>query len=71
MTASTACGSVTTMKRVLKEWLASPNTCFEQNDIDVFFDNTQRIGKSRRVREGGSTQMDVATNVVFIQRQEP
>jgi hypothetical protein len=68
---STACGRVTTMKKVLKEWSASPNTCFEQNDIDVFFDNTQRIGKTRWVREGGSTQMDVATNVVFIQRQEP
>lgn len=69
--ASTACGSVTTMKKIIKEWSASPNTCFEQNDIDVFFDNTRRIGKTRRVRECGSTPLDVATNVVFIQRQEP
>ena len=29
------------------------------------------ISKTRRVREGGSTPMDVATNVIFIQNEKP
>lgn len=65
--ATSAAGSITSMKKVLKDASVDENRCFDSGDVDVFFDNTQRIGKTRRVREGGSTPMDVATNVVFLQ----
>lgn len=66
-----ASGSITTMKNTLKDWSLTPNACFPENDIDIYFDNTQKVGKTRRVREGGSTPMDVATNVIFIQNEQP
>lgn len=65
--ASMAAGSVTTLKKILNNASVEENNCFSSGDVDVFFDNTQRIGKTRRVREGGLTPMNVATNVVFIQ----
>ena len=65
--ASTAAGSVTSLKKVLKNAASKPNACFKEGDVDVYFDNTQRIGKTGRVRENGITPMNIATNVVFIQ----
>jgi len=67
---SSAAGSVTSLKRVLKNASSIPNTCFENGDIEVYFDNTQRVGKTGRVRENGVTPMNIATNVVIIQNQD-
>ena len=61
---------MTSLKRVLKNASSIPNTCFENGDIDVYFDNTQRVGKTGRVRENGVTPMNIATNVVIIQNQD-
>ncbi|CAG2210755.1 unnamed protein product [Mytilus edulis] len=66
---SSASGSVTTLKSVLKSSSEAVNEC-PQHD-DCFFDNTQRIGKTRRVREGGVTPLSIATNVVYCQSEEP
>lgn len=63
---SSACGSVTTLKNVLKESATCPNSC-PKGDVDIFFDNTQRTGKTVRVRENGTTPVGIATNVVYIQ----
>lgn len=68
--ASTASGSVTTIKQFLKSSASDPNTCFDK-DVDIFSDNTQRTGKTARVRENGTTPLGVATNVVFIQQTPP
>lgn len=38
--------------------------------LTFFFDNTQTFGKTRRVREGGSTPDDISTNVVFIKQHK-
>ncbi|XP_038068103.1 uncharacterized protein LOC119737671 [Patiria miniata] len=65
--ASSASGSVTSLKKVLQNSSAKSNVCFSSGDVDVFADNTQRIGKTGRVRTGGTTPANVVTNVVFIQ----
>jgi hypothetical protein len=31
----------TTMKNTLTDWSLTPNACFRDNDIDIYFDNTQ------------------------------
>jgi hypothetical protein len=68
--ASTASGSITTVKSFLKSSAFEPNLCFD-NDVDIFSDNTQRTGKTVRVRESGTTPVGVATNVVFLQSNPP
>lgn len=50
-----------------KNAASKPNACFKEGDVDVYFDNPQRIGKTGRVRENGIIPMNIATNVVFIQ----
>lgn len=65
---STAAGRITSLKKVVKEFSIKPNECFNHGDVDIFFDNTQTFGKTRRVREGGSTPDDISTNVVFIKQ---
>lgn len=65
---SSPSGSVTTLKNVLKSASNDCNKC-PPNDVDCFFDNTQRVGKTRRVREGGVTPVNVATNVVYCQNE--
>lgn len=62
--ASTASGSITSIKKA--NLTTELNKCFE-GDQDVFADNTQCIVRTTRVRTGGTTPVNVATNVVFIQ----
>ena len=69
--AVTAAGSIRTLKRRLEECGNDKNRCFDGGDVDVFADNVQRVGKTTRVREGGTTPVHVATNVVFIQSNPP
>ena len=37
------------------------------DDVDVFANNTQKKGKISRVKEDGTTPLNVASNIVFIQ----
>ena len=69
--ATTAYGSITTLRNVLKEASKHKNKCFGTGDVDVSADNTQRNGKTSRVKENGTTPLSVATNVVFIQSNPP
>ena len=69
--ATTASGSSRTLKRRFEECSAEANVCFDSGDVEVFADNVQRVGKTTRVRDGGTTPVHVATNVVFIQSQPP
>ena len=69
--ATTASGSMKTLKSRFKETSNIKNTCFESGDIDVFADNVQKIGRTTRVRNDGTTPMNVATNVVYIQSDPP
>ena len=59
-------GSVTTLQKFLRSSSQDENKCFESGDIEVWADNTQRKGKTSRVREDGTTGISIATNVVFI-----
>ena len=43
------------------------NLCFNSGDVEVLADNTQRKGKTRRVREDDTIPIGIATNAVFIQ----
>ena len=65
--ATTAAGSLRTLKGRLEYVSKTENKCFESGDVDIFADNVQRVGKTTRVREGGTTPVNVACNVVFIQ----
>ena len=47
------------------------NECFPENDVDIFTGNTQKKGKTTRVKEDGTTPVNVATNVVFLQSNPP
>lgn len=69
--ATTPSGSVTTLKKVLDNSSKQPNKCFSPGDVEVFADNSQRVGKTGRVRESGTTPVNTVTNVVFIQRNQP
>ena len=60
-------GCVTTLQKFLKSSAEQPNLCFTTGDVEVWADNTQRKGKTCRVREDGTTPIGIATNVVFIQ----
>ena len=51
--ATTASGSVGTLRNRMRKLATEPNVCFESGDIDVFADNVQKIGKTTRVRGGG------------------
>lgn len=64
--ATTASSGITTLKNFIADASKNPNTCFN-NDLDVFADNTQKICRTTKIRMGGTTPVDVATNVVFIQ----
>ena len=68
---TTSSGSITAMKNLLCPLATEPNVCFANGDVDVFADNTQRTGKTRRVEENGTAPLSVATNVVFIQSNPP
>ena len=59
-------GSVTTLQKFLRSSSQDENKCFESGDVEVWADNTQRKGKTSRVREDGTTPISTATNVVFI-----
>lgn len=39
--------------------------------LAVFFYNTQRIGRTQRVREGGVKPANVVSNVVFCENETP
>ena len=69
--ATSASGSITTLRTWLKDSAINPNTVYESGDVDVFADNTQRKGKTNRVKEDGVTPIGIATNVVFIQSNPP
>ena len=60
-------GCVTTLQKFLKSSAEQPNLCFTTGDVEVWADNTQRKGKTCRVREDGTTPIGITTNVVFIQ----
>ena len=64
---TTSSDSITTMKNLLCQLATEPNVCSANGDVDVFADNTQRTGKTKRVKENGTAPLSVATNVVFIQ----
>ena len=59
-------GSVTTLQKFLRSSSQDENKCFESGDVEVWAENTQRKGKTSRVREDGTTPISIATNVVFI-----
>ena len=65
--ASTASGSIATLQKFLNNSASEPNKCFPTGDVEIFADNTQRKGKTIRVRENGKSPIGIATNVVFIQ----
>jgi hypothetical protein len=44
---------------------------FERMTLTFILTIHKTISKTRRVREGGSTPMDVATNVILIQNEKP
>ena len=54
-------------KSFFKSPAEQPNLCFNSGDVEVWAGNTQRKGKTCRVREDGTTPIGIATNVVFIQ----
>ena len=54
-------------KIFLKSSAEQPNLCFDSGDVEVWLDNTQSKGKTCRVREDGTTPIEITTNVVFIQ----
>ena len=60
-------GCVTTLQKFLKSSAEQPNLCFNSDDVEVWADNTQRKGKTCRVKEDGPTPIEITTNVVFIQ----
>ena len=62
---ASACGSVSTLKKFFAESASTPNLC-PSGDIHIFADNTQRKGRTSRVKEDGTTPIGIATNVVFI-----
>ena len=67
-----ACGSITTLRTFLNENAKDTiNECFPGNDVDIFADNTKKKGKATRVKEDGTTPLNVATNVVFLQSNPP
>ena len=68
---TTSSGSITTMKNFICQLATEPYACFANGDVDVFADNTQRTGKTSRVKENGTATLSVATNVVFIQSNPP
>lgn len=70
MGATTAAGSITTMKNVLNASSESKNSC-PNNDEDCFFDNKQRVGKTTFVRAEAFAPVNVATNVVYIRSENP
>ena len=58
-------GSITTLKTFFKEISALPNTCNMIDDIEVFADNTQKKGRTSRVKENATTPIAIATNVIL------
>ena len=44
-----------------------PNSCDTAEDTEIFADNTQRKGRTSRVKEDATTPIGIATNVVIIQ----
>ena len=68
---TTSCGCIATMKNLLCQLATEPNVCFANGDVHVFADNTQRTGKTSRVKENGTAPLSAATNVVFIQSNPP
>ena len=55
----------------MKESAREPNKCYSTGDVDIFADNTQRVRKTSRVRENGTTPLNIVTNVVYIQSNPP
>ena len=39
----------------MKESAKNPNVIYDSGGVDIFADNTQRKGKSQRVKENGTT----------------
>ena len=70
---SSACGSITTLQTFLNENAKETiNECFPENDVDILFaDNTQKKGKTTCIKEDGTTPLNVARNVVFLQLNPP
>ena len=68
---TTSSGSITTMKSLLCQLATEPTVCFANGDVDVFVDNTQRTGKTSRVKENGTALLSFATTLVFIQSNPP
>ena len=64
---SKACGSVQTLKNFFKEKGTVPNVCNIKEDIEIFADNTQRKGRTSRVKEDAITPIGIATNVVIVE----
>ena len=51
---------------IFKQKCKRYNEYFPENDVDIVADNTQKKGKTTRVKEDGATSLNVATNV-FLQ----
>ena len=64
--ACSAAGSITTMKDVFKERAMKENICEVAHDIEIFSDNTQKKGRTTRVKEDATCPIGIATNVVII-----
>ena len=68
---TTPCGSIAVLWQSMKEESNDKHLIFQSGDADVFADNTQRKGRTNRVKENGITPLGIATNVVFIQSNTP
>ena len=67
-----ACGSITTLRTFLNENAKDTiNECFPENNVDIFTDNTQKKGKTTRVKDDGTAPVNVAANVVFLESNPP
>ena len=59
-------GSVTTLQKFLRSSSQDENKCFESDDVEVWADNTQRKGKTSRVREDGTTPISIAMWFLYV-----
>ena len=56
------------MRQFFKENSKEPIKC-PLGDLDVYFDNTQKVGDTTRVKISGTTPMSIVTNVIYVKQE--
>lgn len=56
-----ACGSITTLRNFSKLKARSLNVCEWREDLEIFADNTQKKGRTARIKENATTPIGIAT----------